>query len=146
MRRDALSSERAPFGQNDRRNLASNRVLTRIKAHTVRKAALRPQRIVEAALMQGAGLFLKLAAGIPAVILALAAPAVAASARSAGCTLAITHVNVIPMDIERVLGNRTVLISGRRILTITPAVRAPRCTRVIDGMHRYLVPGLNDLH
>jgi hypothetical protein len=90
----------------------------------------------------------KLAVGIPAVMLALGGSAAATnnSGQTAGCTLAIAHVNVIPMDAERVLGDRTVLISGSRILAITPSLGKPRCRQMIDGQHRYLVPGLNDMH
>ena len=62
------------------------------------------------------------------------------------CSLAILHVNVIPMDSERVLPDRMVTVRGGKIASISTALRAPHCARTIDGSGRYLVPGLNDMH
>jgi|CXWL01.1.fsa_nt_gi cytosine/adenosine deaminase-related metal-dependent hydrolase len=68
-------------------------------------------------------------------------------AQTAGCDLAIEHVNVIPMDSERVLADQTVLIAEGRITSIAPGSRsAARCNTRIDGAGRYLAPGLNDMH
>ena len=79
--------------------------------------------------------------------IAAAAPA-SANASAAGCSLAIVHVNVIPMDVERVLPNRTVTILNGKILAIASmnANDGHRCTRTIDGQGLYLLPGLNDMH
>lgn len=83
-------------------------------------------------------------AGLLACCVAHAAP----ERQSTLCSLAITHVNVVPMDAERVLEDRSVLIGGGKILAIERAAGAPvaKCRQIIDGAGRYLLPGLNDLH
>jgi len=62
--------------------------------------------------------------------------------------IAITNVNVIPMDRERVLEDQTVVIRGGRIHKIGPASRlkAPKGARLLDGRGKYLMPGLVDMH
>ncbi len=64
------------------------------------------------------------------------------------CSLAITHVNVVPMDSERVMQDQAVLIGGGRILAIGASAGAATdaCQQTVDGAGRYLLPGLNDLH
>ncbi|HWY15059.1 MAG TPA: amidohydrolase family protein [Rhizomicrobium sp.] len=64
------------------------------------------------------------------------------------CSLAITRVNVLPMDSERLLPDRTVLVWRGRITTIEPAARLGNrhCGMTVHGAGRYLVPGLNDMH
>lgn len=64
------------------------------------------------------------------------------------CSLAIAHANVIPMDRDRMLPDRTVLIAGDKILSIAPAGKADtaRCSSVVDVTGKFLVPGLNDMH
>lgn len=61
---------------------------------------------------------------------------------------AVVDVTVIPMDLEHVLQHETVLIRGDRIveLTPTPLAKIPANCTVIDGHHRYLIPGLVDSH
>jgi imidazolonepropionase-like amidohydrolase len=84
----------------------------------------------------------RLAAAL-AVLAVMPALGKATFAGPPGCTLAIIHANVIPMDTERVLADQTVAIAGDRIVSIGgPA----RCSRTIDAKGRYLVPGLNDMH
>ena len=63
-------------------------------------------------------------------------------------TTAFVHVNVIPMDTERVLENQTVLVQGERITAIGLAqeVALPDGAEVIEGKGAYLVPGLADMH
>ena len=64
-------------------------------------------------------------------------------------TLVIENVTVVPMDSERTLPHRTVLIGGDRILQIAAAnevVRDAAGVRRIDGSGRFLIPGLADLH
>lgn len=63
-------------------------------------------------------------------------------------TIAITHVNVVPMTDDFVLRDQTVLIRGERIASIGPAgqVAVPRAGLVIDGRGDYLLPGLIDAH
>ena len=62
--------------------------------------------------------------------------------------VAFVHVNVIPMDRERVETDQTVLVRGERIIAVGPAheVVIQDGVAVIDGGGRYLVPGLTDAH
>jgi imidazolonepropionase-like amidohydrolase len=63
-------------------------------------------------------------------------------------TLAIVHVNLIPMTAEVVLPDQTVLIEGDRIVAIgnSGEVKIPRGAKIIDGDGAYLMPGLADMH
>jgi len=72
----------------------------------------------------------------------------AAVALDRPCSLAISHVNIIPMDSDRVLRNRTVRVGGGKILSIARSAgrQFSACDQVVDGAGRYLVPGLNDMH
>ncbi|MGH9900871.1 MAG: amidohydrolase family protein, partial [Pyrinomonadaceae bacterium] len=58
------------------------------------------------------------------------------------------HVNVIPMDRERVLRNQTVVVRDGLIVEVGEAkrVRIPAGALRIDGRGKYLVPGLIDMH
>jgi hypothetical protein len=86
---------------------------------------------------------LRLASLLALVLVACAAP----DRGSAGePVIAIVHVDVIPMDRERVLEDRTVLIRGDRIAAIGRDVAIPAGARRIDGRGRYLIPGLADMH
>ncbi len=62
--------------------------------------------------------------------------------------LVIRNVNVIPMDGERVLPDRTVIIRGDRIAAIQEggAVLPSGPSRLIDGRGKYLMPGLAEMH
>ena len=61
---------------------------------------------------------------------------------------AITHVNVIPMDRERILRDQTVLIEGDRVTAVSSAARTkvPKGAHRIDGRGKFLIPGLTDAH
>lgn len=61
---------------------------------------------------------------------------------------AITHVNVVPMDREVILEDRTVVIRDGRIAEIAPAeeISIPNTASAIDGTGKYLLPGLIDMH
>jgi hypothetical protein len=60
---------------------------------------------------------------------------------------AFVHVNVIPMDRERVLRDQTVLIRDGKIEALGPNLSLPPGARVIDGHGTaYLSPGLADMH
>jgi hypothetical protein len=63
-------------------------------------------------------------------------------------TLAIVHVNLIPMTTEVVLPDQIVLIEGDRITAIgnSSEFKIPRGAQVIDGDGAYLIPGLADMH
>lgn len=65
-----------------------------------------------------------------------------------GASFAITGVNVIPMDSERVLEKQTVIVADGviRSVSATAASTIPADLRQIDGNGRYLMPGLADLH
>jgi imidazolonepropionase-like amidohydrolase len=62
--------------------------------------------------------------------------------------LAFVNVNVVPMDMERVLENQTILIDSGRIVAIGPAEEVSACgaTKVVDAQGGYIVPGLADMH
>jgi hypothetical protein len=62
-------------------------------------------------------------------------------------TTAFVHVNVVPMDRERVLDDQTVIVEGERIVALGRNLPLPAGAQVIDG-HRtaYLSPGLADMH
>lgn len=63
-------------------------------------------------------------------------------------TLAITNVNVVPMNTNTVLPKQTVLIENGRIRAIgsTAKVRVPTGAVVVNGANKYLLPGLIDMH
>lgn len=62
--------------------------------------------------------------------------------------VAFVNVNVVPMDRERILENRTVLIRDGIIEKIGDGgqVDVPEDAVVIDGTGKYLMPGLVDMH
>ena len=68
-----------------------------------------------------------------------------ASARADPKTLAFTHVTVIDGTGADPQSDRTVLISGDRIASITQSP-PPEGARVIDGRGKFLIPGLCDMH
>lgn len=62
-------------------------------------------------------------------------------------TLAVTHVNVIPMGAQRVLPDHTVVVQDGLIRAIAPAASIdPAGMRVVDGQGQYLLPGLADMY
>ncbi|MBI3476812.1 MAG: amidohydrolase family protein [Acidobacteria bacterium] len=64
-------------------------------------------------------------------------------------TIVISHVNVIPMDTERVLEDRTVIVRDGKIWKIAAGEGSeppPKGALVIDGRGKFLMPGLADLH
>ncbi|MET0624550.1 MAG: amidohydrolase family protein [Pyrinomonadaceae bacterium] len=76
-------------------------------------------------------------------------PAGAARAQgSASRVTAFEHVNVIPMDRERVLRDQTVVVRDGLISEVGDARRArvPKGALRIDGRGKYLLPGLVDMH
>jgi hypothetical protein len=62
-------------------------------------------------------------------------------------TTAFVHVNVVPMDRERVLADQTVIVEGDKIVAMGSRVPVPPHAHLIDG-HKtaYLSPGLADMH
>jgi imidazolonepropionase-like amidohydrolase len=80
--------------------------------------------------------------GVVTTLLSLVPPATAQSAT------AFEHVNVIPMDSERVLQDQTVFVRNGTIEWMGPAAAAnltPGVARV-DGRGKYLIPGLAEMH
>ncbi|MDX1389325.1 MAG: amidohydrolase family protein [Acidobacteriota bacterium] len=75
------------------------------------------------------------------IISAVAVPARAES-------VAFVHVDVIPMDSERVLRDQTVVVGDGRITAFGPAaeVAVPRGAKVVDVRGHYLLPGLIETH
>jgi imidazolonepropionase-like amidohydrolase len=62
--------------------------------------------------------------------------------------IAITHVTVINPGTSAVQANRTVVITGDRISSVSDAAQGqpPKNARVIDATGQYLIPGLRDMH
>ena len=61
-------------------------------------------------------------------------------------TYAFTNVSVIPMDKERVLRNRTVVVENGIIARVGKGKKAPNGAIEIDGTGKYLTPGFIDMH
>src|SRR5262249_52679241 len=63
-------------------------------------------------------------------------------------SLAITHVTVINPGTSSVEPNRTVVLRGDHIVSVSDAAQAvvPQDARVIDGAGLYLMPGFWDMH
>ena len=82
---------------------------------------------------------------LAALSLLLGAPACAQERRP---VYAITDVTVVPMDRERLLPGRTVIVRDGRIESVGPArsTRIPAGAIRIDGRNRYLMPGLAEMH
>jgi hypothetical protein len=59
---------------------------------------------------------------------------------------AFVHVNVVPMDRNRMLTDQTVLIHQDIISAVGRDVRVPNGAQVIDGHGKFLSPGLADMH
>jgi imidazolonepropionase-like amidohydrolase len=60
---------------------------------------------------------------------------------------AFVHVNVIPMNSDQTMRDRTVVIRAGHIVTIGPAADTPVPPHalIIDGTGKYLIPGLTDM-
>ncbi len=69
-----------------------------------------------------------------------------ACAASASGAVAFVHVNVIPMDRDRLLRDQTVVVQNGVISAVGRKFAVPAGTKVIDGRGKYLSPGLADMH
>src|SRR5580693_10726185 len=60
----------------------------------------------------------------------------------------ITHATVLNPDTSSVQRNRTVVVTGDRITSVSDAEKfqVPKNARVIDATGQYLIPGLWDMH
>jgi imidazolonepropionase-like amidohydrolase len=75
------------------------------------------------------------------------AGAAAHAAADAAQSTAFVHVNVVPMDRERVLRDQTVIVTGDKIAGIGSGLEPPVGAQVIDGHGKaWLSPGLADMH
>ena len=72
----------------------------------------------------------------------------AVQGKKAAAVVAFVNVNVVPLDREGVLENRTVVVREGRISEIGAAgqTKVPKGATRIEGKGRYLVPGLVDMH
>ncbi|MGD8978185.1 MAG: hypothetical protein PVG91_11320, partial [Gammaproteobacteria bacterium] len=63
-------------------------------------------------------------------------------------TIALVGVNVVPMDREVVLSDRTVLVEDGTIIRIGPrnSVPLPESTKRIEADGNYLLPGVAEMH
>jgi hypothetical protein len=59
---------------------------------------------------------------------------------------AFVHVNVVPMDSERVLRDQTVIVRNGIISEIGSNLALPSGTTLIGGGGKFLLPGLADMH
>jgi hypothetical protein len=75
-------------------------------------------------------------------------PSTVISPGSASVTMYITHVTVIDTENAKKIPNRTVIISGDRILEVrdSKSVRPPAGAKIVEGHGKYLIPGLWDMH
>jgi tetratricopeptide (TPR) repeat protein len=78
----------------------------------------------------------------------LTAPLASDQAQSSDNSFAITGVNVLPMDENRVLQNQTVIVINGTVEVIgdSASTIVPAEIRIIEGNGQYLMPGLADLH
>lgn len=62
--------------------------------------------------------------------------------------LVIDHVTVVDVRRGGIVRNRTIFISGGKILRIVPAgsVTGSRDAKIVDGHGAFVVPGFNDMH
>ena len=82
-----------------------------------------------------------------AAMLPTAARAEPARTQQVPPVTAFVHVNVVPMDRERVLTDQTVLVVGDKIAAIGGDLPIPAGAQIIDGQKEaYLSPGLADMH
>jgi hypothetical protein len=61
-------------------------------------------------------------------------------------TVVFTGVSVIPMDLEEVLANQTVIVENGRIGYIGASRAAPAGATVVDGRGKFLMPGIAEFH
>src|SRR5215469_9054141 len=75
-------------------------------------------------------------------------PVSSAQSESAPPPIVITHAIVINPGTSSVQANRTIVITGDRIASVsdTAKFRLPKNARMIDATGQYLIPGLWDMH
>jgi amidohydrolase family protein len=82
-----------------------------------------------------------------ALVLGLWAPIIAAQS-SHSIPLVVAHVTVIDPGTSSVQGDRTVVVTGSRITSVSSSqnFHALAGARVVDGTGKFLIPGLWDMH
>ena len=85
--------------------------------------------------------------GVSAFCLLLT-PVSTAQNKPAPAPIVIAHATVINPSTSSVQANRTVVITGDHITSVSDAAKfqSPKNARVIDGAGQYLIPGLWDMH
>ena len=85
--------------------------------------------------------------GVSAFCLLLT-PVSTAQNKPAPSPIVITHATVINPSTSSVQANRTVVITGDHITSVSDAAKfqSPKNARVIDAAGQYLIPGLWDMH
>ncbi len=85
--------------------------------------------------------------GVSAFCLLLT-PVSTAQNKPAAAPIVIAHATVINPGTSSVQANRTVVITGDRITSVSDAAKfqPPKNARVIDATGQYLIPGLWDMH
>jgi imidazolonepropionase-like amidohydrolase len=87
-----------------------------------------------------------------ALILIYAIACVAAAAQTpnppAASVVALTNVNVLPMDRDTILRDQTVIIRDGKIAEVGPAssVRVPAGAVRVEGKGKYVIPALAEMH
>jgi imidazolonepropionase-like amidohydrolase len=63
-------------------------------------------------------------------------------------TVVFAHVNVVPMDGDRILTDQDVTVVDDRISSIEPTASAavPKDAQVVDASGKFLMPGLGEMH
>jgi len=86
--------------------------------------------------------------GLTLIVLVLWIQAGIAVCAEAEKATAFVHVNLVPMTVEKILLDQTVIVKESRIIAVGPAkeVAIPVNSKVIDGSNLYLMPGLADMH
>jgi imidazolonepropionase-like amidohydrolase len=82
------------------------------------------------------------------ILLLFAASALLPLAAPARQTVAVTHVTVIDGTGAKEKSDRTVLVTGERIVAVGKSrrVKLPEGARIVDGTGKSLIPGLWDMH
>ena len=81
--------------------------------------------------------------GVVASVLCLSATV---TVTSQGQRLVFTRVNVVDVVNGQILPNSTVVINGRTITAVTRGGAPPAGAVVVDGLGKFLIPGLWDMH
>lgn len=60
--------------------------------------------------------------------------------------IVIEHVNIVPMDTERVLADQTVIIENGKVTAMGRNLKYKKGALIVDGKNKYLIPGLAEMH